>query len=112
MKSTKKSCLKRLSYIGTAFMLAVLTFYTNIAFASGGGNDMPFNDSLQTVLDALTGTTAKIIVGIAFFIAGSMILFGNNQEGAKKLGGVVIGAAIIFGAQNMSELLGLSGAIF
>ena len=62
---------------------------------------MPWESPLQTLLDSLTGPTARIIAGIAFFIAGGALLFLGLEGGAKRFAGGILGLAVMLGAANL-----------
>ena len=93
-------------------VLAVLCIPT-VAFAAGagGGASMPWTGPLQTLLDNLSGPTARIVAGLGFVIGGGIWAFSRSEEGAKRFGQIVIGAAIAIGAANIVTSLAFVGAV-
>ena len=69
---------------------------------------MPWTGPLQTLLDNLSGPTARIVAGLGFVIGGGVWAFSRSEEGAKRFGQIVIGAAIAIGAANIVTSLGSS----
>jgi len=84
-----------------------------VAFAAGagGGAAMPWTGPLQTLLDNLSGPTARILAGLGFVIGGAIWAFSRSEEGAKRFGQIVIGAAIAIGAANIVTSLAFAGAV-
>lgn len=62
---------------------------------------MPWETPLQTLLDSLTGPTARVLAGLAFFIAGGALLFLGLEGGAKRFFGGILGLAVMLGAVNL-----------
>lgn len=79
--------------------------------AAGAGADMPWTGPLQTLLDNLSGPTARILAGLGFVIGGAIWAFSRSEEGAKRFGQIVIGAAIAIGAANIVTSLAFAGAV-
>jgi type IV secretion system protein TrbC len=96
----------------TAAVSAILCTPT-VAFAAGagGGASMPWTGPLQTLLDNLSGPTARIVAGLGFVIGGGIWAFSRSEEGAKRFGQIVIGAAIAIGAANIVTSLAFVGAV-
>lgn len=84
-----------------------------IAYAAGAGAAaaMPWTGPLQTLLDNLSGPTARILAGLGFVIGGGVWAFSRHEEGAKRFGQIVIGAAIAIGAANIVTSLAFVGAV-
>lgn len=84
-----------------------------IAYAAGagGGAAMPWTGPLQTLLDNLSGPTARIVAGLGFVIGGGVWAFSRSEEGARRFGQIVIGAAIAIGAANIVTSLAFVGAV-
>lgn len=95
-----------------AAMSAVLAA-PGIAYAAGAGAAaaMPWTGPLQTLLDNLSGPTARIVAGLGFVIGGGIWAFSRSEEGAKRFGQIVIGAAIAIGAANIVTSLAFVGAV-
>ena len=81
------------------------------AAGAGGGAAMPWTGPLQTLLDNLSGPTARIVAGLGFVIGGGIWAFSRSEEGAKRFGQIVIGAAIAIGAANIVTSLAFVGAV-
>jgi len=92
--------------IGVLLMPAVA-----YAAGAGGGAAMPWTGPLQTLLDNLSGPTARIIAGLGFVIGGGVWAFSRSEEGAKRFAQIVIGAAIAIGAANIVTSLAFVGAL-
>ena len=81
------------------------------AAGTGGGADMPWTGPLQSLLDNLSGPTARILAGLGFVIGGAIWAFSRSEEGARRFGQVIIGAAIAIGAANIVTALAFTGAV-
>lgn len=73
---------------------------------------MPWDDSLQVVMDSLTGTTAHIIIIIAIAISGLMWAIGDQGGIINKAGKVIFGGSIATGAVSICSALKLVGGGF
>ena len=84
-----------------------------VAYAAGAGAGavMPWTGPLQALLDNLSGPTARIVAGLGFVIGGGIWAFSRSEEGAKRFGQIVIGAAIAIGAANIVTSLAFVGAV-
>ena len=85
----------------------------NVAFAAaaGGGAAMPWTGPLQSLLNNLSGPTARIIGALAFVVGGALWAFTRHEEGAKKFGQAIVGIAIMIGAANIVTALAFVGAL-
>lgn len=81
------------------------------AAGAGGGADMPWTGPLQELLDNLSGPTARVLAGLGFVIGGAIWAFSRSEEGARRFGQVIVGAAIAIGAANIVTALAFVGAI-
>jgi type IV secretion system protein TrbC len=99
--------------LATAGAMTALLAAPAIAYAAGagGGAAMPWTGPLQTLLDNLSGPTARIVAGLGFVIGGGIWAFSRSEEGAKRFGQIVIGAAIAIGAANIVTSLAFVGAV-
>jgi type IV secretion system protein VirB2 len=95
-----------------AVVIGVL-FTPAVAYAAGAGAGaaMPWTGPLQALLDNLSGPTARIVAGLGFVIGGGIWAFSRSEEGAKRFGQIVIGAAIAIGAANIVTSLAFVGAV-
>jgi type IV secretion system protein VirB2 len=80
------------------------------AAASGGGAIMPWTGPLQSLLNNLSGPTARILGALAFVVGGAMWAFTRHEEGAKRFGQAIVGIAIMIGAANIVAALAFVGA--
>lgn len=82
------------------------------AFAApvGGGAVMPWTGPLQSLLDNLSGPTARIIGALAFVVGGALWAFTRHEEGAKRFGQAIVGIAVMIGAANIVAALAFVGA--
>jgi len=99
--------------IGFGIGLTAVLLSPTLAYAasSGGGAAMPWTGPLQSLLDNLSGPTARIIAGLGFVIGGGIWAFSRSEEGARRFGQIVIGAAIAIGAANIVTALAFVGAV-
>lgn len=99
-----------MAIIGVAVVLLAVP---GVAYAAGAGaaSAMPWTGPLQTLLDNLSGPTARIVAGLGFVIGGGIWAFSRSEEGAKRFGQIVIGAAIAIGAANIVTSLAFVGAV-
>ena len=104
----------RWTALGATLLIALLLALTPaVAFAAptGGGAPMPWTGPLQSLLDNLTGPTARILGALAFVVGGAMWAFTRHEEGAKRFGQAIVGIAIMIGAANIVAALAFVGAL-
>lgn len=80
--------------------------------AASGGAAMPWDGPLQTIADALTGNTVRIVAVIALAAGGIIWAFTRNEEGVKRVAQAVLGLGVAIGAASFAATLGISGATF
>ena len=80
--------------------------------AASGGAAMPWDGPLQTIADALTGNTIRLVAVIALAAGGIIWAFTRNEEGVKRVGQAVLGLGVAIGAASFAATLGISGAAF
>ena len=97
--------------IGAA-LIALVALLPDVALAAsaGGGAAMPWTGPLQSLLNNLSGPTARIIGALAFVVGGALWAFTRHEEGAKKFGQAIVGIAIMIGAANIVTALAFVGA--
>ncbi len=83
-----------------------------IAHATPSGPSMPWDAPLQTLLDNLQGTVARILVTVAVVITGLLFAFGESGGAFRRVFGIAFGAAIALGALTVLSSLGFVGATF
>ena len=106
-------CHRRARYaLMAAAVVAVSMLSPDLAFAApaGGGAAMPWTGPLQSLLNNLSGPTARIIGALAFVVGGAMWAFTRHEEGAKRFGQAIVGIAIMIGAANIVSALAFVGA--
>ncbi len=93
-------------------LAAVLVLLPAVVCAAptGGGAAMPWTGPLQSLLDNLSGPTARIIGALAFVVGGALWAFTRHEEGAKRFGQAIVGIAIMIGAANIVAALAFVGA--
>ena len=101
----------RSAAIGAA-LIALVALLPDVALAAsaGGGAAMPWTGPLQSLLNNLSGPTARIIGALAFVVGGALWAFTRHEEGAKKFGQAIVGIAIMIGAANIVTALAFVGA--
>lgn len=95
-----------------AALIAVSALAPDVALAApaGGGAPMPWTGPLQSLLNNLSGPTARIIGALAFVVGGALWAFTRHEEGAKRFGQAIVGIAIMIGAANIVTALAFVGA--
>lgn len=100
--------------LGTRVLATAGLFLGSIstAFANTtGGQSMPWDGPLQTLVNNLSGPTAGIVMLIGIILSGYHLIKGDHGRGLHLGFGTVAGGALMmFGPQIMS-ILGLSGAV-
>lgn len=94
-------------------VLVMLVVVPSVAHAApaGAGADMPWTGPLQSLLDNLSGTTARILGALAFVVGGATWAFTRHEEGAKRFGQAIVGIAVMVGAANIVNALAFVGAL-
>ena len=90
--------------------VSILSPEMALAAPAGGGAAMPWTGPLQSLLNNLSGPTARIIGALAFVVGGAMWAFTRHEEGAKRFGQAIVGIAIMIGAANIVTALAFVGA--
>ena len=91
-------------------LASVLLPHVAVAASAGGGAPMPWTGPLQSLLNNLSGPTARIIGALAFVVGGALWAFTRHEEGAKRFGQAIVGIAIMIGAANIVNALAFVGA--
>lgn len=103
--------LSRYLLVGAVLVLAsVLLPHVAIAASAGDGAPMPWTGPLQSLLNNLSGPTARIIGALAFVVGGALWAFTRHEEGARRFAQAVVGVAIMIGAANIVSALAFVGA--
>ena len=107
MTRTLPQCL----LFGAVLALAsVLLPHVATAASAGGGAPMPWTGPLESLLNNLSGPTARIIGALAFVVGGALWAFTRHEEGARRFAQAVVGLAIMIGAANIVSALAFVGA--
>lgn len=72
---------------------------------------MPWTGPLQSLLDNLSGPTARLLGALAFVVGGATWAFTRHEEGAKRFGQAIVGIAVMVGAANIVNALAFVGAL-
>ncbi len=111
MMDTTPRILSRVLLVGAVLVLAsVLLPHVAVAASAGGGAPMPWTGPLQSLLNNLSGPTARIIGALAFVVGGALWAFTRHEEGARRFAQAVVGVAIMIGAANIVSALAFVGA--
>ena len=111
MTDTMRRNLHPYLIVGVAIALAsVLLPHVAVAASAGGGAPMPWTGPLQSLLNNLSGPTARVIGALAFVVGGALWAFTRHEEGAKRFGQAIVGIAIMIGAANIVNALAFVGA--
>ena len=111
MTDTNRRLLRASLVVGVGLALAfVLLPPVACAASTGGGAPMPWTGPLQSLLNNLSGPTARIIGALAFVVGGALWAFTRHEEGARRFAQAVVGVAIMIGAANIVSALAFVGA--
>jgi len=103
---------KRMLISGAALGAMLVLATPDAALATTSGPSMPWDAPLQTLLDNLQGTVARILVTVAVVITGLLFAFGESGGAFRRVFGIAFGAAIALGALTVLTSLGFVGATF
>lgn len=110
MQVTKRSFSPKSGLI--LFPLLALSFvFAPELWAGGTGASMPWNTPMQTLLNNMTGPTARMLVGIATAYAGYKWMFVSHEQGANNVSRVAVGGAIALTAQTIISYASFGGAL-
>lgn len=95
-----------------AGLLAELLPSTAYAAQTGGGGSMPWDGPLTTIIDSLTGPVAMAIAVGAFFVAGAILVFGEDMSAfVRRLLMVVIAVCLLVFGNKFLAAMGITGAM-
>lgn len=92
-------------------LLALACVYVPDLWAGGTGTMMPWNTPMQTLLNNMTGPTARALVGIATAYSGYKWMFVSHEQGANNVARVAVGGAIALTAQTIISYASFGGAL-
>lgn len=79
--------------------------------AGGSGVLSPVTEVFRKMQLDLSGETGFVIITVLLIAAGLIWAFSEHGHGIRKVIGVFIGAAIVFGAVRIMTSFGWSGAL-
>lgn len=85
----------------------VLVMFSGSAWASGTG--MPWEDTLDDILQSLQGPVARFVGIVAILITGLLFALGEGGGWFKRGMGIAMGLAIAFSATTFVQTLGFAG---
>ena len=110
MPRVTRSALPLLAITMSALVAVALSPDLAHAGAAGGGAAMPWNTPMQSMLTALSGTTARIVIGLALCLGGFIFALSRSEEALRRVGGAIVGGAIAIGAASIVASVGFTGA--
>lgn len=88
----------------TFLLTLIMMFFTSYAYA--GNTALPFESSLTTIANSLSGPVAMAIGIAAFAVAGIAYVFAPDMNSiVKGLIGVCVALGIIFGGKSLIDIL-------
>lgn len=88
----------------TFLLTLIMMFFTSYAYA--GNTALPFESSLTTIANSLSGPVAMAIGIAAFAVAGITYVFTPDMNGiVKGLIGLCVALGIIFGGKSLIDIL-------
>lgn len=97
-----------------SFTIAGFTVAPATALAApGGGAGLPWESSFSTIMESIQGMSG-VFVTIAIIIAGLALMFGESGGMSRKVVGIVVGGATVFGVASVVSTLfeGGGGLLF
>jgi type IV secretory pathway VirB2 component (pilin) len=110
LPSSSGRLVKAVRRWGFALVAQVLVAPT--VWAGTGGPDLPWNTPFGTLLDALTGSTGRLLAGLMLVVAGVVWGFVRHEDGARRFAAAVVGIALVFGALQVVDGLAFAGGLF
>ena len=102
--------IRRLTLAAAVAAVVLLLPEAALVAPAAGGAAMPWTGPLQSLLNNLSGPTARILGALAFVVGGAMWAFTRHEEGARRFGQAIIGIALMIGAANIVTALAFVGA--
>lgn len=92
--------------------LSLCLWTTPLLAASGSG--LPWESSLTTIVNSLTGPVALLISTVAIIITGFAVMFSEGGSMMRRAAGVGLGISIVAGSTTiLANVFGLTtGAAF
>lgn len=110
-KSTRwhRAAVEWMERWGPAVAVGVWVLLMMSATAWGAGTGMPWEDTLDDILQSLQGPVARFVGIVAILITGLMFALGEGGGWFKRAMGIAMGLAIAFSATTFVETLGFGG---
>jgi type IV secretory pathway VirB2 component (pilin) len=106
-----KNWLKKL-FTALAFYLLSTVLSMSSAYASTTGSNLPFNSTMNTLKDAISGPFLLAAAIIMIVITCLMLAFGEWGDGFKKIINIVLWLSVAFAATSFITTMFGSGAVF
>lgn len=95
----------RRALMDAATLMVLGAVFTQASASSISGN-MPWDSALQTIITQLTGPVALAIAIGAFFVAGAILVFGEDMSAfVRRLLMVVLAVALLVGGSTFLTAL-------
>ncbi len=103
--SRRRRVEERAQRLGLPFLVLPMTIFlaTAPAYAQGTGND-PWDNAVNVLKTAFTGTIATGLSLVAIVVGGLMFAYGEGQS-KRTLAGIVFGVGMAVGAVNFMAWL-------
>ena len=110
MKSIKNIARGAVSQLRAAHAAAAVGIMTAATAArasspSAGGSGMPWESTLNTILQSIQGPVARFGIIAAIIFTGIMMAFGEHGSGFKKFMGIAFGGSCIVGVVSLVSTL-------
>lgn len=93
--------------VAALVVLMVVLAFDAQAIASGSG--MPWESTLQQVLDSIQGPIARFVGILSIVVTGLAFALGEGGPMFKKGMGILFGLSIAFGAASFVNAIGFTG---
>ena len=81
--------------------LSIVVLLCLVAATPVAAQAMPWDTPLQTLLTALSGTTARLLGGLAILLAGGYTLAMGLERGGRMFISVLVGVSIMLAAPTL-----------
>lgn len=111
MKTTIKRISQKTAFLGLLFLTPSLLF----ASTTGGGaisSELQIVTILNQIIEFVTGPVAVLFIILGFIVGAGTIAVArqNDASGWQRIGKVIVGGAILFGAVGIANLF-FAGAV-
>ena len=91
------------------FIMVVFVFLCVAVPVMAGGSGMPWESTLNDILESLQGPVARFAGIVAIVVTGLMFAIGEGGQWFKKGLGIAFGLSLAFSATTFIDQLGYSG---